>query len=383
MITPTLPTTENRVNQFLRTVIIQFPILASRIVPTLLGLAVAAQASVSDSAPRELPEARVVIVQDPAATRTYTPQPREIRTMIENGLLALWGSPETGGGWSSCLTEEDIVGILIHSSPGQTGGTRPAVASAIIESLIAHGHPPERIILWDRQLATLQAAGYLTWEQHFGIQVAGARQAGYDSDRWYESSLIGTLSWGDLEFGKKGDQIGRRSYLSTLLTQKITKIVNVTPLLNHNRAGVCGNLVNLALASVDNVLRFQSNPQNLAIAIPEIIALPEVGDRIILNVVDALIVQYQGETQTRLQDSTVLNQLRFSVDPVALDVLSIEELERQRALKEIAATEPNRRLYQNASLLEIGISDPERIRIYRLPDDPPGNFSRPALNDIR
>ena len=40
----------------------------------------------------------------------------------------------------------------------------------------------------------------------------------------------------------------------------MTKIINVTPLLNHNLAGVSGILYGLAIGSVDNTLRFELDP---------------------------------------------------------------------------------------------------------------------------
>src|SRR6185369_5874128 len=110
-----------------------------------------------------------------------------------------------------------------------------------------------------------------------------------------DNPILGQLVWSDLEFGRKGDGVGRKSFVSKLLVQGMTKIINITPLLNHNSAGVCGNLYSLAAGSVDNVLRFESDSRRLATAVPEIYALPSIGDRVVLNITDALICQYHGE----------------------------------------------------------------------------------------
>ena len=143
--------------------------------------------------------------------------------------------------------------------------------------------------------------------------------------------------------------------------------INVTPMLNHNLTGVSGNLFGLAFGSVDNSIRFESGPKHLADAIPEIYALPQVGDRVVLNIVDALICQYQGEERMLLHYSTMLRQLRFSMDPVALDVLSIDELNRQRQLAKIPPVTSNAEIYSNASLLELGVSDLQKIDLIRTP----------------
>ena len=189
----------------------------------------------------------------------------------------------------------------------------------------------------------------------------------FDEKTFYETALLGQLVWGDLEFGRKGEGVGRKSYLSKLVTQQMTRIVNITPLLNHNLAGVSGSLWSLAMGSVDNTIRFENDADRLAAAVPEIIALPSLGDRVVLNVVDALLCQYQGEEQTLLHYSVALNQLWFSTDPVALDLLSIQEIARQRKAAKAPPVKTNLELYRNAALLEIGVSDTHHIDVTRLP----------------
>ena len=99
---------------------------------------------------------------------------------------------------------------------------------------------------------------------------------------------------------------------------------------------------------------------------PEIYALPAVGDRVVLNIVDALLCQYEGEHTIRLHDSVALNELRFSTDPVALDVLSLQELNRQREIAKLRATTNRFELFSIASELEIGVSDPAHIQVERV-----------------
>jgi hypothetical protein len=80
-----------------------------------------------------------------------------------------------------------------------------------------------------------------------------------------------------------------------------------------------------------------------------------------------LICQYLGEERSLLHYSTILNQLRFSRDPVALDVLSLQELERQRKLGKEPAIKFDSDLYVNAALLELGVNDPKNIDVIKVP----------------
>jgi hypothetical protein len=97
--------------------------------------------------------------------------------------------------------------------------------------------------------------------------------------------------------------------------------------------------------------------------VPEIYALPALSDHVALNITDALICQYQGEQLGLLHYSTELNQIWISRDPVALDTLAIQELDRERQVKNIESHGDNPDLYQNAALLELGVCDPARIKL--------------------
>jgi hypothetical protein len=217
--------------------------------------------------------------------------------------------------------------------------------------------------VWDKQTIDLRLAGFFDLSERYGIRVAGSTQAGYDENAFYETALIGNLIWGDVEFGRKGEGVGRKSFFSKLVSQEMTKIISITPMLNNNEAGVSGSLYSLVNASVDNFARFDAEPARLATAVPEIYAKPWLSDRVLLNIVDALVAQYEGSERSLLHYSAALNQLRFSHDPVALDVLSILELQKQRMANGSPDVSTNMDLYSNAGLLELGVSDPKKIRI--------------------
>lgn len=309
------------------------------------------------------PRARVVTVTDREATESFRPLPHHVEAMVERGLKGLTGKASSREAWLSLLSTQDIVGIKVYSPPGPNSGTRPAVAAAVARSLIAAGLSPKQVVVWDKSAVDLQEAGFDALVGELGIRVAASASAGYDPTNFYDTPLLGNLTWGDFEFGKTGEGIGRKSFVSKLVTQEMTKIINLTPLLNHNTAGVSGNLYGLAIGSIDNTLRFEADLTRLSKAVPEIYALASVGDKVVLNITDALICQYEGGQRGLLHYSTVLNQLRFSRDPVALDMLSVKELDRQRRAAKAPYVKPNFELYVNANLLELGVNDVTRIQV--------------------
>ena len=333
----------------------------------LMGFAMPARAdtnrtiAVSPTLPSQ-----VVIVHDAEATRDFAPHADRIAAMVSRALTNLTGRATVSAAWKSLVSTQDIVGIKVFSEPGPYSGTRPAVAGAVVAGLLAAGLPPDHIILWDRRQIDLRLAGFVALAKQLGVRVAGSAEAGYDETVFYETPLLGNLVWGDLEFGSKNPGVGRKSFVSKLVKGQMTKIINITPLMNNNETGVAGNLFSLALGSVDNTTRFEADADRMTRAVPEIYALPVFSDRVVLNIVDALICQYEGEERSLLHYSTVLNQLRFSHDPVALDVLSIQELNAQRQAAQAPPVKVNLDLYENAALLELGVSDLKKIQVLNL-----------------
>ena len=325
---------------------------------------------VAESGPSKTNESFTVIsVHNPNATHAFQPDREIVFGMLDKGITRLTSTSTPEKAWRSLVSTNDVVGIKVFSAPGRNSGTRPAVVEAVVKGLLNAGLPPNHIIIWDRQLADLRLAGFGDLAKQYGVRLAATTQAGYDPKAFYDSAIIGTLVWGDLEFGRTGNQVGKKSFVTKLLSREITKTIVISPLLNHNQAGVAGILYSLAQGSVDNFIRFEAAPRQLAQAVPEIYALPELSDKVVLCIVDALICQYEGTERGLLHYSTALNELRLSRDPVALDVLSIRDLDRQRNLSQASSRKTALQLYSIAALLQLGIDELEKIEVISLETD--------------
>ncbi len=313
----------------------------------------------------------VTVVQGDHLLNAYAPDDARVEDAFNRGLTYFTGKATVSNAWRSLVSPKDIVGIKVFSAPGPVCGTRPAVVAAMVRGLLAAGQPPDQIIIWDRHASDLQTAGFYKLGQKLGVLVAGAAEAGYDSNAFYlpDTPVVGQLVWGDLEFGKtnKDFSLGKKSFISKLVSRHMTKIISVTPLMNENSAGICGQFFSLGLGSVDNIRRFENNPDRLAVALPEIYALPLIGDRVVLNVTDALLCQYQGGPEGYLQFSLIRNEIWFSQDPVALDTMALKELMLQRRIVNAPPLPTNFAIYTNAVLLQLGVNNPSQIQIEKAP----------------
>jgi len=311
---------------------------------------------------------RVVIVENTNAISNFQPDENVMQTMVNLAVTHFTGKATAADAWLSLVSTQDIVGIKVFSAAGELSGTRPIVVAAVVRGLLDAGLPATNIIIWDKHADDLRAAGFFKLAAQLGVRAEGAMETGYDPTNFYlpDSPVIGNLLYGDLEFGQKGEGVGRKSFVSLLVSRQITKIISIAPLLNENEIGACGQLYSLALGGVDNTFRFESDADRLAVAVPEIYALPALGDRVALDITDALIGQYEGSSRGLLQYSFVLDQLWFSRDPVALDTLAIKELEHERRALDAPEFKPNLELYANAALLQLGVNDTNKIRVEKI-----------------
>jgi hypothetical protein len=311
---------------------------------------------------------RVVIVENTNAIVNFQPDENVLQTMVNLAVTNFTGKATAADAWRSFVSTQDVVGIKVFSAAGELSGTRPIVVAAVIHGLLDAGLPATNIIIWDKHADDLRAAGFFKLAAQLGVRAAGAVETGYDPTNFYnpDNAVVGNLLYGDLEFGKKGEGVGRKSFVSLLVSRQITKIISIAPLLNENEIGACGQLYSLALGGVDNTFRFESGADRLAIAVPEIYALPALGDRVALDITDALIGQYEGSSRGLLQYSFVLDQLWFSRDPVALDTLAIKELEHERRALDAPQFKPHLELYANAALLQLGLNDTNKIQVEKI-----------------
>jgi Domain of unknown function (DUF362) len=308
---------------------------------------------------------RVVMVHDANALFDYQPDEDVVQNMVDRGITSLAATSDVSAAWLSIVSTNDIVGIKVFSTSGEICGARPAVAAAVVHGLLNAGVPADHIIIWDKNRDDLRAAGYFALGKQLGVRVASGTTVGYDPTNFYlpDSPVIGILHYGDMEFGMKGRDIGKKSYVTKLVSHEITKIISIAPLMNNNDLGVYGQLYNVAMGSVDNTFRFEEDADRLATAVPEIYAMQSVGDKVVLNITDALLGQYEGGPNGLLQYSDVLNQLWFSRDPVALDTLAANKLKAERVAHSAAEFDFHTDLYTNAALLELGFNDPAKINV--------------------
>src|SRR5260370_17615326 len=80
--------------------------------------------------------------------------------MVDRLILAVTGQPDLAKAWASLISPNDKIGIKISAAGGELFTTHHDVVSAIVDGLVAAGHPRSSIIVWDRSLQGSKEAGY-------------------------------------------------------------------------------------------------------------------------------------------------------------------------------------------------------------------------------
>jgi hypothetical protein len=311
----------------------------------------------------------VYAARNPAAIKDYHTNPAVVRAMVNRLVLAATGQPDLARAWGSLVSPNDKIGIKISAAGGELFTTHRDIVNAIVDGLGAAGHPRSSIVVWDRSLGGIKDAGYRPDSEGYQMKSIAPRD-GYDPKVVFNAPLSGKLIWGDLEFRSdrgtiplmsEQEALSDDSHFARILTGEVTKIINVPVMSDSATCGIAGCLYNMTIPNIDNWRRFTSSRWgNTAIA--EIYGMPIVRSKVVLNIMDGLVAQYAGgprpEPNFAVHHATIL----ASKDPVAIDALTVRQIEEWRAKARFAPIAPLAQHVQAAGQIRIGNAEVIEVR---------------------
>jgi uncharacterized protein (DUF362 family) len=267
---------------------------------------------------------KVVRVQSEQAVDTAANciRAQVVRNMLTVGMQELTGKTSPRDAWASFFSPQDVVGIKVNCSGAPEIHSNPEVIVAIIENLQDIDVPLSQIYIYDRFQNQLDIVKYEKYVPH-GVQIVGAESSrgsilGYDPYTYVEANFFG--------------EEDTRSNLTRLVSERLTKVINVPTMKEHRAAGVTGCLKNIAYGSFSNVARsHQREVSNTYSFIGTLASVEPLRSKTVLNVMDGLRSLWQGGPF--LQSPRFLffpKQLVLGTDPVALDHNLIEMIETKR-----------------------------------------------------
>lgn len=289
------------------------------------------------------PKTRVVIAtRDSAADRDGKPNGEEVKRLLRDSLIATTGRSDVKEAWRSLFRPDDIIGIKVNSLAGRGLSSHPELVAGIVTGLVDAGIQANKIVVWDRLERELAAAGLTS------NNVAGARALATDSRGFgYESRI---------EFS---GEIG--SCFSRLISRYCTALINVPVLKDHDLSGVSLGMKNF-YGVIHNPNKYHDNNCNPYIA--DLCAHPFIAKKLRLVICDGLKGQYHGGPASRDQWSWPAATLITGTDPVAVDRIGQDIIDRKRrevgmaSLKE-SGREPT--YIETASKRGLGVRDMDAI----------------------
>jgi uncharacterized protein (DUF362 family) len=336
----------------------------------LLLFAMAASLGAQEPRPAATPSV-VYYAQDPDAIRDYHVDGRAVHLMVDRLVMSVTGAPDVAKAWQALVAPNDKVGIKISAAGGQLFTTHREVVEAIVDGLVAAGHPRSSIIVWDRSISGIKNAGYRPGAEGFQLREIAPKE-GYDEKAVISAPLLGTLVWGDLEYhGELGrleplsdvENTSSVSHVARILANDVTKVINVPVMSNTEMNGIAGCLYNMTIPNIDNWRRFTQGRGFGAGSIAEIYANPFFGKKVALNIVDGLVAQYAGGPQSQPLYSEHHATLYASKDPVALDAIVLQKLEEWRTRGKLPAIGHMAAYVEAASYGGLGNASRDRIEL--------------------
>ncbi len=254
-------------------------------------------------------EAKVVVAsRESAAERDGKVKISEVGALLNESIAAVTGKPDARSGWKSMFLPGDTVGIKVNCLAGVGLSSHPELVTAIVDGLAAAGISRERIVVWDRTEHDLMSAGF----RMSGL--SGARVLATDSAGvGYESSI---------EFS---GEVG--SCFSRIISRMCTALINVPVLKDHDLAGVSLGMKNF-YGAIHNPNKYHDN--NCDPYVADLCAHPFVAKKLRLVICDGLKGQYHGGPAPRPQWAWPAGALIVGRDPVAVDGVGWDMIERKR-----------------------------------------------------
>jgi len=268
---------------------------------------------------------RVVVV------KKENPTDNEFYQMFKLGLLTLTRTQDLSQAWGKLISKKDIVGIKINTNHTRCF-TNLGLIEAVIRSLQNYGLSSSQIIVWDRfrEEYGLKGVGYDIKQDPANVRwlTTDTADIGYDPECYYFHPAVDE---GRKKWYAKTEVFWhpQRSYFSKIVTEMVTKIINLPTLKHHAVAGVTLNLKNLSFGATNNTPRFHAGCY--VQAIPEIFNFGCLREKTVLHVIDGIKGVFdKGPVDRGPEYIWPEGKLIMSVDPVAGDSYGLKLINDER-----------------------------------------------------
>lgn len=285
----------------------------------------------------------VVRVHKPGMRGRNFPHASAANEMVQKAVTTLTGEADPVKAWSRFISADDRVGIKINVLGGRFSSTTVEVVNPIVEGVRSVGVPDENIMIFDQFGGNMRAARYQWQDKPGKLRVINHEVLGYEDD------------YTRTEGGGKGK-------LAKTLTWS-TAIINVPVLKDHDLAGITCAMKNMVFGCVE---RPPMMHREIHTALPHFYALEQIRGRVRLIICDGSFCLFDGGPKHNAKAHVSHDSVYATTDPVAMDAVCFEIVEKYRASNKMRTLAAVRRPVAYLSLAEkigLGVADRNRIRL--------------------
>ncbi len=239
------------------------------------------------------------------------------RKLLDHAMQSFFTSDDPIQPWGKVIRPGQLIAIKVNTLGGRGLSTNTQLVDAICERLQEAGSRARDIVIFDRDTAEMERAGFRIRMGGNQVQCFGTDRVGFEDD-------LSTAG-----------EVGSR--LSRILTRSCEVLINVPVLKDHDGAGVSIALKNM-YGVIHNPNKYHPNGCDPYVA--DVNMLPEIRARLRLHICDATTASFEGGPGFKPQFTWQQNALIVAQDAVALDQTGWQLIERKRAekgLKTLAA----------------------------------------------
>jgi uncharacterized protein (DUF362 family) len=247
-----------------------------------------------------------------------------VREMMERGMRELTGEGKTIDAWRRFIRPDDIVGIKANVNGYPWVFSSHPVVAEVVRNLLAIGLNPSQVYVYDRFQDQLDRVNYPPHlppgVTYFAAEGRNRRldNSNYDQLTYVEADLFG--------------EEDTRSNMMKLISQKLTKIINIPNMKDHGATGATGCLKNIAYGGFSNVARTHYKGISHTYSFVGTLASVEpIRSRTVLQIMDGLRGVWHGGPFAPTPKYVFFpKQMMFGTDPVAIDRLLLDIIDNER-----------------------------------------------------
>ncbi len=247
-----------------------------------------------------------------------------IREMMSRGMCELTKQKKPIDAWKRFFVSSDVVGIKVNAGGYPWVVSAYPIVAECIRNLMNIGVKPSNIYIFERFENQLKDVNYAPHIPE-GVNIVAAESGNRNTDRInYDPNVYVEADF----FGEEDT----RSNLMKLVSQTLTKIINIPNVKDHGAVGATGCLKNIAYGSFSNVARTHQNGVTHTYSfVGTLAAVEPVKSKTVLQILDGLRgVWHGGPFASTKKFVFYPRQMMFGTDPVAIDRLLLDLVDTER-----------------------------------------------------